>query len=118
MAREIVFAGTEESDKVNSKLYKSFSQLLATDFNYSGFLSNEGTSLSKLLSTAAVGPEQFNEGAFPLSRLEYLKTVDVFLDHPWLQGREDLLEVYPYYHHLYNFIQLFRKQYHLQRTRL
>ena len=47
-----------------------------------------------------------------------LKNADLFLGNDWLQSREDLLEVYPYYHHLYHFVQLFRQKYRLQRTHL
>lgn len=101
--------------RIHVDMYKAFSQAMAEGFSYIGYLSHEGQGQANGWRVTA---ESFAKNEYPLSQLEYLKGADIFYANEWLQEREDLLEVYPYYHHLYHFIKLFRQQYRMQRTRI
>jgi hypothetical protein len=118
-ASESSFPAEAGSRRVNVDLYKELSAALADGFTYTGYMSRSGSAAA---TGAQIGPEAFASSGswddFSFSRLESLKSADVFLGNDWLQSRDDLLEVYPYYHHLYHFVQLFRQKYRLQRTHL
>jgi hypothetical protein len=111
------FPAEAGSRRVNVDLYKDLSAALAEGFIYTGYMSQSGTGT---LTGSPVGEETFEmkKDDFLFTKLEGLKSADVFLGNDWLQKRDDLLEVYPYYHHLYHFVQLFRQKYRLQRTHL
>jgi hypothetical protein len=111
------FPAEAGSRRVNVDLYKDLCAALADGFTYTGYMSRASSSAAR---SSEIGPETFASSGddFAFSRLESLKSADVFLGNDWLQKRDDLLEVYPYYHHLYHFVQLFRQKYRLQRTHL
>src|SRR5205823_89478 len=105
LIREVKVGPLHKDDKIFVSLYKSMSQLMADNFHYSGYQSHENT-----FENGDSMAQSFDSGDYGMTKLEYLKGIDVFQGHDWLQKRDDLLSVYPYYHHLYNFIELFRKQ--------
>ena len=78
-----------------------------------------------LLSAAALdqGSQEVPAAAFSgragyLAKLDFLASTDIFLGHDWVRTRADLLDVYPYHLHMKNFIEVFRRQYRLERGRL
>jgi hypothetical protein len=64
------------------------------------------------------GPEMFADGELPLMRLEFLKQADIFGGQEWILSRPDLLEIYPFFHHVNHFVREFRLDYQTRRTRL
>jgi len=106
VARDLRFSDNSGPEKIHIDLYKYFAQAMAEGETYSSE------------TQWHVDPEIFGSGSYPLTRLEYLKYIDLFFGSQWLQSRQDLLEVYPYYYHFQRFIELFRQDYRSQRTRL
>lgn len=116
--RRVQITPKDFEGKVSVNLYKKVAQLFSKGFRYTGFESNEKFQAQKSFE---VNPELFDVKVNPnyaWSRLHFLKETDIFLGHEWVQEREDLMEVYPYYHHLYHFVNLFRENYQVQRGRL
>ncbi len=103
--------------KVGSSVesFQIASQLTSLRFHYGRFLSKASWSMDKEVS---VTEELMNPDDFKMTRLVYLEDVDVFLSSHWILGREDLLEVYPYYLHLAHFVNSFRDNYASSRGRL
>ena len=106
-AREIKFKLERPADSLHADMYRSFAKTMVDDFHYATARSHWN-----------VNENSFSHSDYPLTQLEYLKGMDIFASNDWIQTRSDLLEVYPYYHHLYYFVELFREQYRMQRTRL
>jgi hypothetical protein len=94
--------------------YQRVARLLARDFRYDALLSEAGID-AQLSDTIE---RSYSGGDFALARLDYLASVDVFATGGWSSKREDLLDVYPYYLHLSNFVSLFRRSYERERGRL
>jgi hypothetical protein len=95
--------------------YGSIARMLDRHFNYGALLSDAG------VESAVTNPNLstlFSGREYRLSRLWGLSSVDLFLDPEALADHKDVLEVYPYHHHLRNYVQLFRKQYARERGRL
>ncbi len=95
--------------------YLQIAKLLAPRFHYGALQSEAGVQTSV---GGATGASSFSERDFRLSRLYSLSGSDVFLDPQALAARKDLLEVYPYHVHLKNYVQLFRREYRVDRERL
>ena len=105
----------EASRKIRVDVLKNLGATLSEGFHYTGYLSHQSANTANQWQT---GPEAFDGENYVFTHLENLKSTDIFLGNDWLQDREDLLEVYPYYYHLYHFVQLFRQSYRMQRTHL
>jgi len=104
-----------EETKVPVFAYKKFASLMAPGFVYLGFLSNRGTDS---VDGDVITKRMFVNPEYRITKLEFLKNADIFLGEDWIQRRDDVLEVYPWYHHLYHFVKMFRREYELQRGRL
>ena len=102
------FPSLTKNNLIHTEIYKYISEALVDDFHY-----DHGTPVEQVDSV-----NLFAKGDYPLTRLELLKQLDIFSSQLLLQNRDDLLEVYPCYHHLKYFIDLFREEYRSQRTRL
>ena len=114
-ARDIRINNGKAATATQIDYYKWLAQALSAGFTYGGFHSHQGigpikeeTSLEELLT----GRHYY------LSRLDYLKSADLFVGNEWIQERPDLMELYPYYHHLSHFVEIFRKRYAFQKGRL
>ena len=95
--------------------YFAVADLLSEGFRYGSFSSKENAVRSieqKALLT------QFSETEYLLSKLDVLKNVDVMMESDWLLSQGALMEVYPYYLHLYNMIEVFRRKYRTRWGRL
>jgi hypothetical protein len=93
--------------------YDAISRLLVRSFHYGVLLSEAG------LESSTQGLESsFKAHDYLLSRLYGLSNVDLYLEPGFMATRPDLLEVYPYQRHLANYVQMFRRQFHLERGRL
>ncbi|SMF77334.1 hypothetical protein [Pseudobacteriovorax antillogorgiicola] len=101
--------------KLPRKVMKGLAKTLIPHFSYSTYLSNQELASSSEEDFAA----RFEEvSPMLLTQLEYLRKADIMLGHDWLQEQPDLLEVYPWHLHLYNFVDSFRKEYRNSRGRL
>jgi hypothetical protein len=103
-----------ESATVDTDRYDAISKLLVHGFHYGALLSEAAVEQhgSEGIRAALGGKD------FLLSRLYELESFDIYLDPGWIVDRPDLLEVYPYQRHLKNYVQMFRRQYRLERGRL
>lgn len=97
------------------RLYKHLAALLSAGFGYGRLTSNQAVGARPEEVTMAAS---FREPAFLLTKLDLLRDADLFLGNDWLAERPDLLDVYPYHLHLENFVEIFRRQYKLERGRL
>jgi hypothetical protein len=95
--------------------HKYVASMLVPSFHYGNLLS-EASSGDPL--AAGVDAKFFTGQYGYLSRLDYLKDVDIFLGHDWIEERPDLMEVYPYHVHLGNYVATFRSRYRAERGRL
>lgn len=94
---------------------RKLSELLVPNFKPNLWKSYESSMSSTKMSSQSIE----NSQVFMLSKLEKLKTTDIVLgQEQWINKREDLLEVYPWYIHLYNYVEEFRKKYQDIRSRL
>ena len=94
--------------------YDAVAKLFVRGFHYGALLSQAG-----LDQTPAAGAEgSLARSDHLLTRLYGLEGFDIYLDPAWIAQRPDLLEVYPYQIHLKNYVQMFRRQYRLERGRL
>ncbi|MGQ0506501.1 MAG: hypothetical protein ACT4TC_14405 [Myxococcaceae bacterium] len=96
--------------------YGQIASLLAPSFHYGVLLSEAGLDIGRI--EGAGFAEAFAAKDYPLSRLQGLGSLDIFLEPEWISTRTDLLQVYPYHLHLKNYVHLFRRQYLLQKGRL
>jgi hypothetical protein len=113
-AQEMRVARAVEDASIDDR-YHHVAAMLIPSFHYGHLLS--GASTSELLESG-VDPKFFTGQTGFLSRLDYLSDVDIFLANPWIETREDLLEIYPYHLHLHNYVALFRARYRAERGRL
>jgi hypothetical protein len=95
------------------ELYPQLATVLAPGFAPFG----AGQGLNSNVDSSVVG-ELLDASDFPLSRLENLAGINIFEEHGWLQGREELLDVYPFHIHLHEFVRAFRAYYSRMRGRL
>ncbi|MDZ4678493.1 MAG: hypothetical protein SGI74_13425 [Oligoflexia bacterium] len=109
IAKETRFIPEIDPHKTQVVMYRLLAQMLAEDFHYNNPI---------VADKVEVDPLFFDKTKYPLMSLELLKYTDIFIGNDWLHDRADLLEVYPYYHHLNYFIDQFREEYSTQRTRL
>jgi len=102
-------------DSLHIDRYGYVASLLARGFHYGAVLSDAGIDVAaagESVSRSLVGND------FLLTRLYGLESVDVFVAPDVIAARADLLEVYPYYVHLRNYVHLFRLQYEREHARL
>jgi hypothetical protein len=97
--------------------YREVSALLAPGFHYSTLLS-EAALVQAGAAHDAGRDETFAGGDFLMSHLYGLAGVDIFLEPARIARHPDVLDVYPYYVHLKNYIRVFRQQYLRHRGRL
>jgi len=115
IAREIQFPKLSVRDKMQVFSYTNFSELLAKDFQYDAFVSKAGIEIAEDDSAKIAALSQPD---YLMTRLELLRNADIFLGHEWIYQRSDLLEVYPFYLHLKQFVGAFRNKYGKDRGRL
>ena len=106
---------TDSHEKIPTRRLKDLSELLSPGFKYSGFTSNQKITAS---TAKEIKAHFAKNDKFMLTKLETLLDADILLGHKWLHDREDLLEVYPWYYHLYHFVDMFRRDYKGKRGRL
>ncbi len=112
---EHVRASAPDPGGISIDRYQAIASLLAPGFHYGALLS-EGALLP---SGDEAGREQtFAGGDFLMSHLYGLAGIDIFRDPTWIARHPDVLDVYPYYVHLKNYVRVFRQQYLRQRGRL
>lgn len=108
------------SDHTNHGLPKStilgLAQTLVPHYSYSAFQSNQ--QIAAISEQEAYDLFVENNDHLMLSKLEVLRKTDIMLGNNWLHEHPDLLEVYPWHLHLYNFVSSFRREYHNSRGRL
>jgi hypothetical protein len=63
-------------------------------------------------------PASLGDGDFVLTRLDQLIDADPFTGTRWPLQRPDLVDVFPFEHHLHGFVETFRRRYLPQRGRL
>ncbi len=110
-----VYIPEDNEQWIPKSWYFTVSELLAEGFKYGRFSSKENALRSVEQKDFLT---QFSEAEYLLSKLETLKSVDVMADSDWLLSQDELMEVYPYYLHLYNMIEIFRRQYRTRWGRL
>ena len=89
--------------------------LLSPGFQYAPLDSNASVLAADVQTTTLA---MLDERDYMLTKLEMLKEADVFLGHDWIRSQPDLLEVYPWQHHLGNYVDKFRTRYKQERGRL
>jgi hypothetical protein len=94
--------------------YDAVAKLLVRGFHYGALLSEAGIEQGPATGLQAA----FAGQDFLLSRVHGLDSLDIYLDAGFVAERPDLLEVYPYQRHLKNYVQIFRRQYRRERSRL
>ncbi|MEQ1876910.1 MAG: hypothetical protein ABL958_09715, partial [Bdellovibrionia bacterium] len=106
----VTFAQPGDTIRKGVRLKLNLAQALHPDFEYK----HAGRSLPVL---SKFGDEE-TPPEFYLTRLERLKQSDLFVDDGWVDARPDLIEIYPYYFHLGQFVRSFRVDYRTKRTRM
>ncbi len=114
-ASEIRFSASRLGRLRFVELARKLAGLYAPGFRYGRFMSR--VSITRRDEQMPVD-ELFSEESYRLSKLEYLRDLDLFLDVKGITARTDLYEVYPYHLHLKNFVEVFRQQYGLHRGRM
>ena len=106
----------EPENRFHPTPLRQLGQTLLPGFQYGQWMSRErpdldsaGEDIKKRLSQS---------GDLMLTRLEFLRNADIVLGHKWINQREDLLEVYPWYLHLHHYVKIFRDKYQEERGRL
>jgi len=113
-AEEIHVPVTKAGSVLYVDRYDAVAKLFVRGFHYGALLSQAG-----LEQTPTAGAEtSLARHDNLLMRLYGLEGFDIYLDPAWIADRPDLLEVYPYQIHLKNYVQMFRRQYRLERGRL
>lgn len=97
------------------QVFDHLARLLAPGFRY-GKLQSKQSLVEADAGRAAA--QRFARPTSLLTKLELLRETDIFLGHPWIDDRPDLLAVYPYHVHLTNFVEAFRRHYRHARSRL
>jgi hypothetical protein len=116
--RTAFITNTDQAQKFSVETYEGFSQLLAPNFKYGSYLSNQDLGLAP---DFLLGPSQFENresAGMYFTNLEYLKDADLFLDQQWLRDHNDLMEVFPHHLNLHRYVGLFRNSYRTHRGRL
>lgn len=89
---------------------------LLPDFSYGQWMSRERPDLES--AKEGIQLRLSESGDLMFTRLEYLRNADIVLGHKWINQREDLLSVYPWYLHLHHYVKIFRERYREERGRL
>lgn len=107
--------GSDYLDVTHAAILKDMAALSVPGFSYLGYLSNDASVRGMDKGSQS---KVFANHRYMLTKLEILRSLDVLLGHEWLRKREDLLEVYPWFLHLYHFVEIFRGEYRPIRGRL
>ncbi|MFW7379993.1 MAG: hypothetical protein ACOH5I_14360 [Oligoflexus sp.] len=113
-ARAMTLASAAEVKRKNLQFFQPLSHFLAPDFRYH-FLHSQG---DFAISPQDAGEFNFQAKSYPLTKLEAVFHQDLLLQSSPLLTRADLLEVYPWYRHLSNFVRQFREEYRKKWGRL
>lgn len=90
------------------RIFRESAHAYNSNFRFSQLTSHQSIDIH---GDGLVPEELFTPTDFLLSRLGFLRDADIFIGNPWLLQRSDLLDLYPYYLHLNNFIENFRTRY-------
>ena len=107
---------TEAENRFHPTPLRQLGPGLVPDFSYGQWMSKERPDLESAKDD--IRSRLSAPGDMMLTRLEYLKNADIVLGHKWINKREDLLEVYPWYLHLHHYVKVFRERYQEKRGRL
>jgi hypothetical protein len=111
---EVRVARLPAGSRVYADRYEAVAKMLLRGFHYGALLSEAGTEQDDTSAFQAA----FHGSDFLLLRVFELESFDIYRGPGWMVERPDLLEIYPYQRHLKNFVQMFRRQYGLERGRL
>ncbi|MCG8423752.1 MAG: hypothetical protein MJE77_38130 [Proteobacteria bacterium] len=114
-ARELHVPSPSAGERGQIELYHQLAMLLARGFRYGRLVSRESVATGETSEHIA---NVLAQPSYLFTKLELLRDADLFLGHEWIDGRPDLLDVYPYHLHLNNFVNLFRQYYQRERGRL
>ena len=114
-AHDTKFKEASGNKLVPIELYPVVAKTLAPRFQYTGI---ESTSKIDPNLDSLDLEEVFEDPQYMMTKLEYFTNTDIFLGNMWILDRSDILEVFPFYAHLYHFVDLFRQSYVPTRGRL
>lgn len=106
-----------DGDASNAEVdrYGYLATLLVRGFHYGGLMSEASIDFGDGGGASAAA---FADGPFRLATLDGLADLDMFLGNGWIMRTEHLRDLYPYHLHLKNYVEIFRRQYLLERGRM